>query len=37
MGARPELAAVAEGMKENFSGGRFATGPGFPELWKRAA
>jgi hypothetical protein len=33
----PELAAVADGMKENFSGGRFGTGTGFPELWERGA
>ena len=37
MRSPPELEAVADGMKENFSGGRFATGTGFPELWERGA
>lgn len=29
----PGLEAVADGMKENFSCGRFAPGTRFPELW----
>jgi len=35
MRSPPELAAVADGMKKNYSGGRFATGTGFPDLGKR--
>ena len=32
-----DLSAVADGMKENFSGRRLGTGTGVPEFWERGA
>jgi len=37
MRSTSDLSAVADGMKDNFSGGRFGTGTGVPELCERGA